>query len=192
MRKPLFAMLLGCAPCAAHADNFVYVGAGVSKARLSDITSGAVEFSDIHNTSWKVLAGFRPISPVAVEADYLDLGSQSGTFISNNGSGQADAKAFAVYGVGFLPNPVPFLDLFGKAGLSRWQLNANGTPRCTGTFNTCIGPVSFSTRGTEFAWGGGAGVHLGNIGARLEYESFNIPNTSGARIISLSAVIGFL
>lgn len=188
MRMPLFAMLLGCAVCAAHADNFVYVGAGVSKARLSDITSGGVEFSDIHNTSWKVLAGFRPISPVAVEADYLDLGSHSGTFISNNGSGQADAKAFAVYGVGFLPNPVPFLDLFGKAGLSRWQLNANG---CPSLLLSCNAPVSLSTRGTEFAWGAGAGVHLGNIGARLEYESFNIPNTSGARIISLSAVIGF-
>jgi hypothetical protein len=188
MRMPLFAILLGCAAGAAHADNFVYVGAGVSKARLSDITTSGVEFSDIHNTSWKVLAGFRPISPVAVEADYLDLGSQSGTFISNNGSGQADAKAFAVYGVGFLPNPVPFLDLFGKAGLSRWQLNASG---CPSFLLSCNAPVSLSTRGTGFAWGAGAGVHLGNIGARLEYESFNIPNTSGARIISLSAVIGF-
>jgi hypothetical protein len=188
MRMPLCAMLLGCAVGAAHADNFVYVGAGVSKARLADITTGGVEFSDIHNTSWKVLAGFRPISPVAVEADYLDLGSQSGTFISHNGSGQTDAKAFAVYGVGFLPNPVPFLDLFGKVGLARWQLNSNGT--FSGA-TPVLGPISLSTRGTEFAWGAGAGVHLGNIGARLEYESFNIPNTSGARIISLSAVIGF-
>jgi opacity protein-like surface antigen len=189
MRKPLFAMLLGCAVCAAHADNFVYVGAGVSKARLSDITTSGVEFSDIHNTSWKVLAGFRPISLVAVEADYLELGSQSGTFISNNGSGETDAKAFAVYGVGFLPNPVPFLDLFGKAGLSRWQLSVDGTRNVPQTGLAQL--VSLSKRGTGFAWGAGAGVHLGNIGARLEYESFNIPNTSGARIISLSAVIGF-
>ena len=189
MLKPLFAMLLGCAAGAAHADNFLYLGAGISKDRLSDITDGGVVFSDIHNTSWKAFAGFRPISLVAVEADYLDLGSQTGTFISNNGNGQADAKAFAVYGVGFLPNPVPFLDLFGKVGLSRWQLSGNGTPRCTGTLQTCIAPLSFSTRGTEFAWGVGAGAHLGSVGARLEYESFNIPNTSGARIISLSAVL---
>jgi len=30
-------------------------------------------------------------------------------------------KAFAGYAVGFLPIPVPFLDVDGKAGLARWS-----------------------------------------------------------------------
>jgi len=194
MLRFLFATLLTLAVGAAQADSgFFYLGAGISKDRLSDITSlnnpsnTRAVFADIHNTSWKVLAGFRPISLFALEADYLDLGSQTGGFISRNGAGRADAKAFAAYGVGFLPNPVPFLDLYGKVGLARWQLNGSGG--VSPPQGTAIDLVSFSDRGNEFAWGVGAQVHVGNIGARLEYESFNIPNTSGARVISLAAIV---
>jgi len=32
-------------------------------------------------------------------------------------------------------------------------------------------------------------VHFGNVGARLEYESFSVANTSGAKVISLDAVV---
>jgi hypothetical protein len=191
MRRLLLATLLTLAVGAAQADSgFFYLGAGISKDRLSEITASGANLSDIHNTSWKALAGFRPISLVAVEADYLDLGSQTGALIGGNGNGHTDAKAFAAYGVGFLPNPVPYLDLFGKVGLARWQLSGNGS--VTPPLGTAIALFSFSRSGTEFAWGVGAGVHLGNIGARLEYESFNVPSTNGAHIISLDAVLSLL
>src|SRR5437773_10707629 len=49
---------------------------------------------------WKVLAGLRPVSVFAVEADYLDLGSQTSAFVG--GTSHSDAKAFAAYAVGFL------------------------------------------------------------------------------------------
>jgi Outer membrane protein beta-barrel domain len=192
MQRLLLVTVLALGAGAAQADSgFFYLGAGISKDRLRDITNlnasnTRAVFADINNTSWKVLAGFRPISLLAVEADYLDLGSQTGGFISRNGAGRADAKAFAAYGVGFLPNPVPFLDLYGKVGLARWQLNGSGGVSPPGTG---IQLISFSDRGNEFAWGVGAQVHVGNIGARLEYESFNIPNTSGARVISLAAIV---
>jgi hypothetical protein len=32
-------------------------------------------------------------------------------------------------------------------------------------------------------------VHFGNLGARLEYENFRIPNTNGANIVSLEAYL---
>jgi hypothetical protein len=35
-------------------------------------------------------------------------------------------------------------------------------------------------------------VHLGNIGARLEYEHFNIANTDGLQLFSLEAAISLL
>jgi len=41
------------------------------------------------------------------------------------------------------------------------------------------------------AWGIGAQAHLGSIGGRLEYESFHIANTSGAGVVSLSAMLRF-
>jgi hypothetical protein len=35
----------------------------------------------------------------------------------------------------------------------------------------------------------GAQVRVGNVGARLAYENFNIPNTSGAQVISLGVIL---
>jgi hypothetical protein len=176
MRRLLPVIVLALGANAARADNgYFYVGGGISKDKLSDIASQGTNFADIDSTSWKVFAGFRPINPFAIEADYLDLGSQTNTFVTT--SSHSDAKAFAGYAVGFLPIPLPYLDVFGKAGLSRVRLN--------GSASSPLPPVSFSTSGTEFAWGVGTQVHVGNFGARLEYEKFNIPGTSGANVTSL-------
>ena len=171
MRRLLPVIVLALGASAARADNgYFYVGAGISKDKLSDIASQGTNFADIDSTSWKVFAGFRPISPFAIEADYLDLGS-------SDSSTHTDAKAFAGYAVGFLPIPLPYLDVFGKAGLSRVKLNGSaGSP---------LPAVSFSTSGTEFAWGVGTQVHVSNFGARLEYEKFNVPGTNGANVTSL-------
>jgi Outer membrane protein beta-barrel domain len=168
MRRLLLVLMLALGTSAAYADNgFFYAGGGISKDKISDIVNQGTNFADIDSTSWKVFAGFRPISPFAIEADYLDLGSDAGTH----------AKAFAGYAVGFLPIPVPFLDVFGKAGLSRVRIDGSS-------------PVtSFSTSGTEFAWGAGVGVHAGNFGARLEYERFIVPSAGPANVTSLDVYL---
>jgi hypothetical protein len=49
-----------------------------------------------------------------------------------------------------------------------------------------------SDNGTDFGWGSAAQVHLGNIGAPLEYEHFNIANPNQAQVFSLDAVISLL
>ena len=185
MRRILLITVLALAAGAARADDgLLYVGAGISKNKVQGITNTGVPFADIDKTSWKVLAGFRPIKLFGVEADYLDLGSQTNTFITQ-ASTHSDAKAYAGYAVGFLPLPVPFLDVFGKAGLARWKLN--------GSAGSTVSPppsfFAFSDQGTEFAWGAGAQAHIGNIGGRLEYERFRIPNTDDARVFSLSVFL---
>jgi hypothetical protein len=176
MRRFLLLIVLALGASAAWADNgSFYLGAGVSKDKLSDIVNSGTTFADIDGTSWKAFAGLRPLSVVAAEVDYIDLGSQTSTFVTTTTS--SNAKAFAGYAVGFLPIPLPFLDIFGKAGLARWKLNGSS-------------PVtSFSTSGTEFAWGVGTQVHVGNFGARLEYENFRIPSTNGAKVVSLEVFL---
>ena len=65
--------------------------------------------SNLNSTNWKVWAGFRPISLFAVEADYMDLGSQNVTssFVTGSSTTHLDYKAFAGYAVGYVPIPVP-------------------------------------------------------------------------------------
>jgi len=181
MRKLMLVIVLALGAGAARADDTFYLGAGISRNELSDVTNGGLSYSDISRTAWKAYAGIRPINFLAFELDYLDLGSQTSSFVA--GTTSSNGKAFAGYAVGFLPIPVPFLDIFGKAGLSRWQLNGNGSSAGGGSV------FSFSNTGTEFAWGVGAQAHVGSFGGRLEYEGFNIPNTSGARVVSLSVYL---
>jgi hypothetical protein len=180
MRKLLLVTLLALGPVVAQADNgMLYVGAGVTNDSLRDI---ALTSSNLDSTSWKVWAGVRPISMFAVEADYIDLGSQN----VNSPTAFADLhyKAFAGYAVGYLPLPLPWVDVFGKVGLARWTLS--GSAGCYG--DACI-ILPVSDNGSQFAWGAGGQVHLGNFGARLEYESFSIRNTGGANLVSLSVFL---
>jgi OmpA-OmpF porin, OOP family len=182
MRKLILMTVLALGATAARADNdFFYAGAGIVRNSLTGITDlGGLP--DLKNTSWKAFAGVRPLSWLAAEADYIDLGSGNSTTTTDVGnvSSHTDGTAFAAYAVGFLPIPLPVVEIFGKVGLARWKLNGN------------VGSLgSLSTNGTEFAWGIGAQAHISMVGARLEYENFNVPNTSGASVASLSVFVSF-
>jgi len=191
MRKLLLTLVLALAAGAAQADNgLLSIGAGLTNDNLRDI---AATNSNLNSTNWKVWAGVRPISLFAVEADYMNLGSQNvtegiaGDISSPPGTSTThlDYKAFAGYAVGFVPIPVPFLDVFGKVGIARWT--ASGGSTVIGT--PAPGFFSLSDNGTQFAWGVGGQVHVGNVGARLEYENFSIRNTGGVNLVSLTAFL---
>jgi outer membrane immunogenic protein len=176
MRRLLLVTVLAVGASAAQADDEVlYVGAGIVRNNIKDVTATD---SDLDSTDWKVMVGFRPISLFAVEADYIDLGSE--TITSDAGSTHLQYKAFAGYAVGFAPIPVPNLDVFGKVGVARWTSSGGNSL------------FSLSDNGTQFAWGVGAQLHIGNVGGRLEYENFNIRNTDGANVISLSVYLNLL
>lgn len=185
MRRLLIVTVLALGAGIARADDngLLYVGAGIARDTLKDITATN---GDLNSTNWKVFAGFRPISLFAVEADYIDLGSQtinSGDPVSGH-STHLQYKAFAGYAVGFAPIPLPYLDVFGKVGVARWTASGGNT------FFTGGGSFSsLSDQGSQFAWGVGGQVHVGNIGGRLEYENFNIRNTNGANVVSLSVFL---
>ncbi|MBV8495398.1 MAG: hypothetical protein JO361_01310 [Gammaproteobacteria bacterium] len=175
------ALLLGAG--LARADDLaVYVGAGITRDKLSGIE---ITNSDLNATSWKALVGVRPVSVFAVEADYIDLGSETVSSLGVlSGNVHVSYKAFAGYAVGFVPLALKYVDVFGKLGAARWSLSGSSSE--TGNL------FSLSSNGTELAWGAGAQVHLGNVGGRLEYENFHVRNTSGAGIFSASVFLNLL
>jgi opacity protein-like surface antigen len=193
VRRLLLLTLLALSAGAAHAENgFFYVGAGVSHNDLSNITDLGNQ-ADISGSSWKAFVGIRPMNVFAVEADYMDLGSGNSSFPppipvscsagqTCNGTAHSSSTAYAGYLVGFLPIPLPIVDIYGKLGAARWKLDGNIN-------NLVSTPTGFSKSGTDVAWGIGVQAHITIFGARLEYENFNIPNTSGAKIASLSVFL---
>jgi opacity protein-like surface antigen len=174
MRKVLLASTLTLVAGAAHADELLglYAGAGITRAKMEDIFHTDFNLS---NTSWKVYAGLRPIGfPLGVDVNYLDLGSaDANTYL---GSAHAHSKAFAAYAVGYLPIPVPDIDVYAKAGLARWQFDGHAGQDL----------FAVSENGTDFAWGVGGQFHfLGRFAARLEYEHYNVHEADDVQIYSL-------
>lgn len=175
---PLLTLAAGSAQAAGLFGTGLYAGAGLMRANVNDV--GGAGF-DLHNVSFKALAGAR-LSLLGAELDYYHLGSDTRSF-GNLGEASANARAFAAYAVGYLPIPLPFIDIFGKVGLDRWQLDGSlPSPSL----------VRFSDSGTQLAWGVGAQAHLGNLMGRLEYERLSMAHTGGARVVSLDLIFKIL
>jgi len=184
MHKFLFAATLLSGATAAYAQlPDAYIGAGVSQARIDNIFDSGRDF-DLNNTAWKAFVGIRLIPFFGVEANYMDLGSESHRFGFNdfNNRAHVDAHAFSAFAVGFVPLPLPFVDIFGKAGAARWTLDGHD--------NSSL--FALDDHGTDFAWGGGAQAHFGALGLRLEYEQFNVRNTDGVKAVSFDVSWHFL
>src|SRR5580704_16774673 len=71
-----------------------------------------------HDTGWKAVMGVRPLSMVGAELEYIDFGRGNGTIPSTfqigNVQGDLRAHAGALFGVGYLPLPLPLLDVYAK------------------------------------------------------------------------------
>jgi opacity protein-like surface antigen len=184
------ALGAGCAS-SAFANNPVenpigfYFGAGVGE---SDIRSdygpydyGFPGYHDEYQTAWKALIGVRPIAPVGAELEYIDFGSPRNyySYYNYNYYGEQDhPKATAAFAVGYLPIPLPFLDVYGKVGVARLQSDISGfvNPGC-GPVATCpTGGTPFRQNlwNTDFAYGVGVQTKFfPGLAVRAEYERIN-------------------
>ncbi len=161
------------AGAAMAADKGFYLGAAVSQSQIDGIAGSL----DLDDTGFKLIAGFRPLDVFAVELNYMDLGKDS----VDAGAFTVDAEATALAGFGMLMLPLPFVDLYVKAGVAYWETEGS----------TSVSLESLKDDGTEFAYGAGVQAHFGSLGARLEYESFDISGTDGLDLFSLGVTWTF-
>jgi len=171
----------------AYADPDWYLGGGVTQAH-GDLQLppappgcgggfGPCPTWRIDATSGKAFFGWRPIRPFAVELDYVDFGSTAVHL--SHGTVHTTGNALPLYATGYLPLPLPALELFAKAGRARWE------QRHTGYTGNAAGD------GNQFAWGAGAQAHSGPAGVRFEYERFSVSqsSTGAVYVYSLSAYL---
>lgn len=168
---------------ATAADTGFYVGAGYVRARINNVFGTTNYGFKIDDNAWKAIVGFRPIPFFAAEANYVDLGHQSQGLLGGSPPwAHAHARAFDLFGVGLLPlGPI---DLYGKAGGARWQLSGSFLGQNNSLF-------TLDKSGVNFAWGGGIQAHYGPLGVRFEYEHFQMPDTDGARLLTVAATFTF-
>jgi hypothetical protein len=176
------AIIAVCA-CAASttalADDPVgfYLGAGVgySTVRSDDPAYGLPGYFNDHQTAWKVIAGIRPLPIVGAEAEYIDFGHPDHDYGVNgfaNYGLDSHPRAAALFGVGYLPLPVPFFDVFAKAGIARLQTDVTTfscAPSSTCT-NANEGFFRQNQTDNRFAYGVGVQSKAWGFAFRAEYE----------------------
>jgi OOP family OmpA-OmpF porin len=162
---------------AQSADNGIFLGGSVGAAgvKADDSFDGSNFDYDAGSTGYKLIAGWRFLDWLAVEADYVDLGS-------GDDKVQGIELETDINGVslsGFLPlGPV---DLMARVGAIDWSADLRAP-----------GFGSISDDGTDFTWGVGAQFRVSSLAIRAEYEQFDIADANTVDMISLGVTWTFL
>lgn len=175
MRTKVFLITLTCLSIAtaSFGQNF-YVGGNIGNAfrdkKVTDLTGEDFEL-DENAFAWKAYAGI-DFGFFAIEGGYHDFGEVERTV--DNVIIEDETKGWDAFGKGAIN--LAFLEFFGKAGV----FFENTDQQVAGNF--------FDKERTNFAWGFGAGLNLGRVGLRLEWENFEV-NPDKLSMLSAGATI---
>ena len=159
----------------------VYVGAGVGRATINetqfDQFSDSFHHDDGEPLGWNAVIGLRPIPILGAEAEYIDFGhsrlAAGPPFFAGGSSqqflgGEAHDQAAAVFAVGYLPVPIPWLEPFAKLGWGQiWEHGHYGAVTPDGTASL---QATESTHPSGAAYGGGVQFHFSQLAIRAQYE----------------------
>jgi OOP family OmpA-OmpF porin len=185
MRKGFIAgaalVCCGIGSAVHAADNGFYLGAGVGQSNVEagdDLPDlGSVEF-DADATAYKVIVGWRPLDWLAVEGNYIDLGSADDRVLGEKI--ESDIDGITLSALAFLP--VGPVDLFARVGVIDWDAELSAPE------------VDVRTKddGTDLAYGVGAQFRVWSLSLRAEYERFEIGDTDKVDLLSLGVTWTFL
>lgn len=161
-----------------------YVGGGLGQANIRiDQRPGniALDLKENHS-AWKAFAGIRPLSILGVEYAYLDFGQPTSTLGTAGTASavvaQVQQRGTALMALGYLPLPVPWLDVYAKVGLSNIQTNLSGSLPAVNCVAAGCNVFASRTKDTKNVWGAGVqlGIPLTDFALRAEYERFATGN----------------
>lgn len=187
------AALGWCANLSAS-DLGLYAGAAFVQTKFDHDWDAGVNATllnvDDEDQGFKLLAGWRPLRWLALEASYADLGAAS-----------SDTSVVCVAAIGFpCPTrlsadvqasqlaalalaPLGDFDLFVRAGVSYWDAEARISDGSTTI-------VRENESDTDIVYGGGAQYRYQRLALRLEYEHIDI-DSSDADAVSLGVTYSF-
>jgi hypothetical protein len=184
MRIQMFAasaLLMGLASFSSQAvDNGIYLGAGIGQSgvEFEERFNGDNFNFDASDTAYKLIAGWRFLDWLSVEANYVDLGTADDRV--GGVDFEADVSGFSLAALGFLP--IGPLDVFAKLGAVNWDADVS----VPGT------GLSGSDDGTDLMYGAGVQFRVWSLSIRGEYEIFDISDADTVDMISVGVTWTFL
>jgi len=161
------------------ADNGIYLGASVGQSgtEYQERIEGTNLNFDASATGFKAIAGWRFLDWLAVEGNYVDLGSGDDNVLGQKI--ETDVNGVSLSAVGFLP--VGPVDLFARVGAINWNADL-----------TAPGLGKVSDDGTDLTYGIGAQFRVWSLSLRAEYERFDISNADNVDMVSVGVTWTFL
>lgn len=185
---------LALAGAQASAADF-YAGASVGEATLetSDTFDGQDLDFEASDTAFKLFGGYMFNDYIGVEVAYYDGGDQDDRVGFDGGElgpltagVEASLTGFAAQLVG--QYPVGPVDLFAKAGVLAWDLDAD--VEVSDTFGNRASE-DVGDDGSDMIYGVGARYNAGQWGVRAEYEVIDASNIDDATVWSLGLEYSF-
>jgi OOP family OmpA-OmpF porin len=170
-------LLCGLSLAAVPAQAF-YVGAGIGNTFFSSEYEDAfdqLQEIDENSTAWKIFGGWSSPSFFGIEGGYRDFGKIATEV--GGASYKNHVKGWDIEVMGRFT--IAIVDVFGKFGMMFWDSEVN------------LEGLSADASSEDVIWGLGAGVHLGGIGVRAEWESLETGGDDNLSMVSLSATLGF-
>ena len=149
------------------------LGQSFIKTQISDIEQTDFKL-DGNDFAFKLYAGVRMAPTFGIEGGYRSLGSVKSkasdvTFLSKTTGYDLSAVGNIYLGI---------VDLFAKAGAFWWDQQIEGWSG------------KDANDGTNFTWGFGATVRLGQMGVKAEWEQFELPDFEKLSMLSVGLVFG--
>ncbi len=162
-------------PLWAQVPGKLFIGGGIGSSfvetKPTDI-GGADLKMDGNGFAYKLFAGYKFVKLIGVEGGYRSLGNIKNTVQGVNI--ESNIKGFDVFGTATLN--FAMLEVFAKAGyfFADTQLK----------FDDVVNDANSS----QFAWGVGAGLGLGKLGIRAEWESLKVKDLESPSMLTASVV----
>lgn len=173
LAAPLFAALLALPVHAA--DNGIYFGASAGQSGVKFDQQGL--HYDAGATAFKAIGGWRILNWLAVEGNYVDLGS--GNDRIGGEKFETSIDGLSVSALVFLP--VGPVDLYARAGALNWNADVKSPSL----------DIKASDNGTDLTYGVGAQFRIGSLALRAEYERFEVSDINTVDLASLGVTWTF-
>jgi hypothetical protein len=158
------------ASAAGAADSGFYAGGSVGP---SDEHFDASTFNVGSSSSgFQIALGYQALAVLAGELDYVGFGRASA------GINYADNYGVELAALGALPTPI--VQPYGRLGLMNWHTDAH-SPN-----------LSFDRSGSDLAYGAGLESNWGNLGARIEFDKFEVSHASTMNLATIGLTWRFL
>ena len=180
MLKPLLAVAAIAAATLslpAHAaDNGIYLGASAGQSGVH-FDEQDLKY-DADATAFKIIGGWRILNWLAVEGNYVDLGTGNDKIDGAKFETNVDGLSLSALGLWAI-GPV---DLYARVGAINWNADVKSSAL----------DIKASDDGTDLTYGVGVQFRVWSLSLRAEYERFEISDIDTVDLASLGVTWTFL